>query len=757
MKSKIPVVLCLLGFAGIALLGFQANEGTVAGGVEGSIETRFDLNNTGQPTVLLPDISVFLRNIDTGNPLRETKTGSDGGYAIEDLPAGSYQLCWEAAGWVSGCQVDPIVLSNDTEYSHKYLDPIAILPEGQTIMGHVQLADGSACEYSNSEFDVQQSASVSALDAGGRVIRGPVTANDAGEYVLAGLPAEHLRVRATCANGSVEEPVTAVLLASGALDLTLNTVRPRLVAMTAQLGSQQVKSVLPGTTVELAAEAQANQADQLQYRWATDPGFGTIVSTGGNHARWTAPSGSATGQIRVLISNDHGGLTPAGIVMSVGKLEVGLAAAPDPAYCQQVVQNGMVAGHEYIPPYSSDLSKSTFLTRRKNAKGHSPTEYYGLVDPGDTYSTTLAGWWMKNGWDNNGKPQTGKTEARTVFLNNNDLGYVRDFHCIPGDLKPTDFPAVMGTVNVACWVTNYSKANQEIANVAAFPPTVNTATLQAAFTAAEDMVASKAEATVVMEYRKDTGLVTFFAYDKPPAGGKLGNAMRDGASDQDGFGKKDVPGMCNNCHGGVDYAGNADVRGNFIVFDLSTFLFPSNEPWRRMDKEGAFKQQNLAVLATKPRDAVQSLIKNWYGDDLKGGMAVEGAPAGWRGVTIVSGPPSLTSDKLYENVVRTCRTCHTADVETGRSWATYAQFKDAARDIARVACSPPAARIMPHDCISYLNFWRFMPPSAPAQFSPGPALIQPFMDMGAFLVANGVKSVGGKNIACENTKGQPPQ
>jgi hypothetical protein len=125
---------------------------------------------------LLPDISVFLRNIDTGNPLRETKTGSDGGYAIEDLPAGSYQLCWEAAGWVSGCQVDPIVLSNDTEYSHKYLDPIAILPEGQTIMGHVHLADGSACEYSNSEFDVQQSASVSALDAGGRVIRGPVTA-----------------------------------------------------------------------------------------------------------------------------------------------------------------------------------------------------------------------------------------------------------------------------------------------------------------------------------------------------------------------------------------------------------------------------------------------------------------------------------------------------------------------------------------------------------------------------------------------------
>ena len=73
---------------------------------------------------------------------------------------------------------------------------------------------------------------------------------------------------------------------------------------------------------------------------------------------------------------------------------------------------------------------------------------------------------------------------------------------------------------------------------------------------------------------------------------------------------------------------------------------------------------------------------------------------------------------------------------------------------------------MPHDAISYLNFWRFQPPGQPpfgsmypmgGNNSQNPMLVmqQPFMDMGALITAAmpavPVPPVGN----CKNGKGMP--
>lgn len=795
MKSKLAVVILLYaGLAGVSISGLQimvSQSQEVAGGVDGSAYARFDPDNAEDSTIALPDINVFVRNMETGSVSQEVMTGVNGRYQIEGLGPGRFQLCWKAAGWVSDCNADPIVLSVGSEYQREYQE-IGIAPHLQpdaeetgraVITGRVRLADGSACEYSNSLFEVGQSALVSALDNTGHVVRGPVRANSAGEYVLAGVPQRDIRVHATCGNAGVEAPVSALQLASGTvtqLGLTIDNSRPEFVAMTAELEGQTVKSVLPGTTVELAAEAQGRDAGHLQYRWATASGFGSIVSTGGNRAQWTAPFESASNQIHVLISDGRGGFTQGSIIMRVGQHELGMADPPPPAYAEQVVTNGMDPNQEYIPPYGGYVkgrNESNFLTERTNDEA-TAADYYTMIvtdangeyDPDPTKCKakrcTLGGWFMANGWNNDGTPKNGK-EARTVFLNNNDLGYVRDMHCLSKDIDP----GLVSESVVACWVTNYSGPNQEVTDLKKFPPQPDATRIQPDLRAAENRDVTKAQASVNMEYREFTingqkkQLVTFIAYGNP-VDGQLGAAKIVPGSDQDGFGDKPVPGMCNNCHGGRNFTSanvrnkNPDIGGNFIVFDLSTFIFSKDPKWTRTDLEPAFQQQNMAVFATTPRTAVRELIDGWYKDYGATKKANDAfIPAGWQKQDADKLKP-LTSEKLYLNVVRTCRTCHTALQNQRLSWSTYAGFnakRGGGAGIANLVCEPPANRVMPHNAISYLNFWRFLPPSLPDYPMGGPGapastkMMQPFMDMGAFLDAN----KKGSNGACENSKGRP--
>jgi hypothetical protein len=711
------------------------------------------------------------------------KTDVHGIYDLLEVPAGRYQLCWEAVGWVAGCALDLLTVSDDVE--HIDVDPVGLAPDGRgVVVGRIRLGDGSGCLYSDPEFGVEQNAMVGAVDGSGNVVGGPVPANSSGVYVLAGLPPEDLRVRAVCGNGSVEAPVAVAAFASARvaqLDLTLNGAPVQFVAMRAQLDAEPVKSVPPGATVDLEVDAEGGNAGQLQFRWATTTGFGSIVSTGGNHAKWTAPVESGSGQIHVLVSNGGGFFDRGGIVMRVGPREMGLADPPDPPYAKDAVAAGMSQGGkaDKIPPYTGYPTTGPFLTLRRNGTLANPTlhptqnYYQTVVAPSYTTNNcgtgarcTLGGWLTENGWMANGQPDPKRiTEARTVFLNNNDLGYVRDMHCISSKIDMTI------ESQQACWVTNYSlPANQEVdsSNPSNFnlPLAPNFAKLATDFKNAEMMMTpnpAAAETTVTMEYRgslrnhdgtlanNGNPVVTFIAYNPPPDG-KLANSPISESSDQDGFGGKPVPGMCNNCHGGGNYNGNdTDTGGKFIVFDLSTFIFPTDNGWKRADQETAFMKQNMAVMASGAPPAIVELISGWYSNFGTTGKANDAfAPPAWTNQPNTKLP--FPSQKLYLNVVRTCRTCHTA-LRNAISWRRYDQFTRSASGIQTRVCAagpagnnPAAQNTMPHAAISYLNFWRTIPPQGSPTMMPGyqmggpnptVSMLQPFLDMGAFMLAQG--------------------
>ena len=55
--------------------------------------------------IFLPDITVYLKNVSTSALSPKVATNERGWFAIPHMPAGTYQLCWDAEGYISGYSI----------------------------------------------------------------------------------------------------------------------------------------------------------------------------------------------------------------------------------------------------------------------------------------------------------------------------------------------------------------------------------------------------------------------------------------------------------------------------------------------------------------------------------------------------------------------------------------------------------------------------------------------------------------------------
>ncbi|MCM3901634.1 MAG: hypothetical protein ND866_07995 [Pyrinomonadaceae bacterium] len=147
----------------------------------------------------------------------------------------------------------------------------------------------------------------------------------------------------------------------------------------------------------------------------------------------------------------------------------------------------------------------------------------------------------------------------------------------------------------------------------------------------------------------------------------------------DGEGLKAVPQMCLTCHGGFFIpATNKVLNASFLPFDVFSFRYSSNSPFRRGDQEESFTKLNDLVVKTRPNAAnpnnpVQKLIGEWY---KAGRVAQNSVPAEWK-----------DHSDLYLEVVRpVCRTCHVAQ-SSFVDFSTYQNFFDRRAEIADKVCT----------------------------------------------------------------------
>jgi hypothetical protein len=393
-------------------------------------------------------------------------------------------------------------------------------------------------------------------------------------------------------------------------------------------------------------------------------------------------------QIQVLDSNGNiipniemrdasNNVIPGNTVNSGAALPQGQTLWPPYPYAPCGVEVNLT---QTIPNWAG-FPNSPFLTFKSEGADADTNAYFNEIDPNHN-RTTLGDWWSQNGFD----PVTGGNGVRTAYLNNNDLGFGRDMHCIQtgGD--------------VACYVTNYGSHDQNPANA------------DLAQTANKNV----AVATVTMEWKAIDGqpansrIVKFFIYQGGSASG-----VRLTAADLDGFGAKHAPYLCNNCHGGNYIPNNSlsptlaevDTGASFREFDLTSLKYPAANP--QAAQEPSFKQLNLIVAASQPASAITDLVNGWYAGNSSTQISTY-VPIGWQA--------SPQKQGLYSNVVaKSCRTCHVAQDSISSnstiSWLSYSQFQTKRISIQDYVCGPN--KYMPHALITYKNFWLSASPASP--------------------------------------------
>ncbi|MBW8878522.1 MAG: hypothetical protein JF614_26485 [Acidobacteria bacterium] len=335
-------------------------------------------------------------------------------------------------------------------------------------------------------------------------------------------------------------------------------------------------------------------------------------------------------------------------------------------------------------PQWSGYPGSKFLTFAGTGSDQGARDYYAAVDP-QSKRKTLGTWWTVNGFGSGGAGG-----VRASYLNNNDLGFGRDMHCIQ---KGQD---------LACYVTNYGCPDQDPKN----------ADLAAAANPADRV------ATVTMEYSAVEGqdpkrrIVKFFVYK----GGTIDSPLITSA-DLDGFGDKNVPQLCLNCHGG-QYSPSGkpsiddiDMKSSFREFDLPSFRYTSGRDFTKLTPQelDTFKALNDVVVASQPSDPIKQLIAGWYAG---GGSTFNDkfVPAQW-----IDAANPLKQQLYLGAVAQSCRTCHVAFRGGDIDWSTYSQFQRRRSIINLYVCG--SSKIMPHAAITYINFWGSRSPSLPNQLA----------------------------------------
>lgn len=340
-----------------------------------------------------------------------------------------------------------------------------------------------------------------------------------------------------------------------------------------------------------------------------------------------------------------------------------------------------------VPEYASDATNRPYFLTGPYGGFLPPdaeqvaTDYYAAIGA-TANKPTLGQWWSANGFVANatGTSTTGAGEVRSSYLNFNDLGFGRDMHCRRNGS------------NVACYVTNYGGADQNLAN--------------ADLAAAADPADPKRGATVAMEYDAANPVVAdrvqFYVYGNSGASAGLLKF-----ADLDGFGPKPVPHLCIVCHGGgTTLGGNKVQHARFREFDLPSFKYPGGVSWDYGAATlSATALQNLGSLNQMARDAVpagspiQDLISRWYpGNNFAIAPVKPTPPPGWNG--------SVADRNGYHDVYgQSCRTCHVARDE-GAGLAASITFSSKAEFTGTdyIVCGK-GNRKMPNAIVTYKNFW----------------------------------------------------
>ncbi|HUR80066.1 MAG TPA: carboxypeptidase-like regulatory domain-containing protein [Thermoanaerobaculia bacterium] len=660
-RSWVPLVVSISGLLLLWQCGARGERETpptpapaaAIAGPPSSVTGPVIFRTSSGERIFVVDFPVTLKG---GSEARRAKTDIAGRYRFLDVPPGRYTVCWEAAGWTSGCTNEVEVRADESAYPKgselKPLNPNSVA------WGTVRLADGSTPALIDRATNAATVPSIEVLDASGKTLATGRTNAD-GQYAI-GVSGAVARVR-TAVGGTRGERALAAAAPGADRRIVLDNQRPVVTGVALRKGGADVTRVSPGDVVTLHPSVSDPDGDTPSYAWTA--AAGTITTAADGSATWQLPRYPARLRAYLTVTDGNGGAVRRTVSLSSGGANAKVSTTTGPPTCTPLSLSA-------VPPPSGYPPTPPFLTFLNTGTDNSAA-YYTNVDP-KQLRTTLGAWWTNAGFsatDGSGGV------AQAAYLNWNDLGFGRDMH----------FNQVGN--NVYAWVTNYGCPDNDAGNA----------------DLAANPVAADAVATVCMEYApvegSTTPVVKFFVY----VGGVAASA-RTGTADLDEWGGKFVPNLCQICHGGsAPYSGgtNVNLGSSFIPFDLALLRYPKGATTPpAADLPAYYKMNTIIAGSTKPSGAIVKLINGWY-TPLNSPPTQNNAyvPAGWT----AGGSVPSTAAGLYANVVVPgCRTCHYS-LSPSINWDTYSSFQGDQSFIQSYVCD--TGPVMPHAAVTYVNFW----------------------------------------------------
>ncbi len=287
--------------------------------------------------VELPDIEVFLQDSSTAQAGGRDTTLLDGKFRLHPPGPGTYAVCWNAAGFGSGCS-ETFAVQNQSVF----LGAVPMRSESAVIFGKVLTRDSRPCWVSDAFFTLDVFTQMTLLDSTRQIIRTGPRANIFGEYAFGGVPPRRRYfVQADCEKASVQSaiPVTSTIALA---DLTLPNSAPRIEALTASAAGKGITRSTTGAAIQVTAATRDPDADPVEYLWRSLDGSGTIAATNTAQQAWTLAPTAGMHVVYLMARDGKGGYAFKRFDLPVGAGNVGFSGRVIDEMTQGPVTNANV-------------------------------------------------------------------------------------------------------------------------------------------------------------------------------------------------------------------------------------------------------------------------------------------------------------------------------------------------------------------------------------------------------------------------------
>jgi len=309
------------------------------GGVLGTVTAAL-IEGTNEFDQQLQGVTVTLSNVSQPQIVSQTTTDGNGNYAFSYQPAGTYQLCWSAPGFVGGCLPDLVDITNGLED-----EDLGLTNDGSgLIFGHVSMADGSMAAQNDTFFGIQENVSVS-LGSPGQPPLATVPVNSAGNYLIADLPLQS-GLLLSASNGAIGTSTDVNVTGIEEVDLVLPDAPPVIVNLFATSNGVPVTQAPQGTTLQVTVVA-TNAGSGLYYSWVPGSDTTGFVSANSATVNWTLPESPGDQRFYVVVSDGMGGF-------ATGRLDISTDLG--------LLFTGEVTDTNNVPIVGADVSVNGYVT-----------------------------------------------------------------------------------------------------------------------------------------------------------------------------------------------------------------------------------------------------------------------------------------------------------------------------------------------------------------------------------------------------------